>query len=430
MLEKPPVVTEQEELNALHIAFTPDIQRANAEYPYWDKAKHLAKDSKISDRQIWFALKLLRQYNRTNLRFGDYEFSFTMTDEMFEMLHYFDLNIGGTPTGAGIIPSENKNAYLISSIMEEAIASSQMEGAATTRKVAKEMLRKKSKPKNRGQQMIMNNYLTINYIKEHSNEIFTTGRLKTIHRLITENTLDDEKDVGAFRTHNDIMVMDGITGEIAHIPPSIDELEELINDLEKFFNQNSSQFIHPIIKAIIIHFMLSYIHPFVDGNGRTARSLFYWYMIKNGYWLIEFMSVSRIIYKTKKMYEKAFLYTEYDDNDLTYFILYHLRTMKKAFEELKQYLKRKTEENKSVAFLASFKGINQRQAQIIQIVSEKSDSLFTVKEIESRFAVSNFTARADLEGLVTKGFLTALQPNKVKRTYVKSTDFDRLLKNK
>lgn len=101
--------------------------------------------------------------------------------------------------------------------------------------------------------------------------------------------------------------------------------------------------------------------------------------------------------------------------------------MKKAFEELKIYLKRKTEENKSVALLASIKGINQRQAQIIQIVSENPDSLFTVKEIENRFAVSNFTARTDLEGLVSLGFLTALQPNKVKRTYIKSKDYDSLV---
>lgn len=427
MLERPPIPTDQEISDVLRKAFLVDFNKINADYPYWDKVKYLPIDNELNNKELWYILKFFRQLNRGNLKFGNYQFSFTMTDEMLEMLHYFDLNIGGTLTGAGIIPSQNKDAYLISSLMEEAIASSQMEGAATTRKVAKEMLRKKTKPKNKGQQMIMNNYLTINYIKDHSNKEFTVDQLKNIHRLMTENTLDDDADVGKFRTNNDVIVMDGVTGDVAHTPPSHEELESLLGDLEKFFNTEGRRFIHPIIKAIIIHFMLSYIHPFADGNGRTARSLFYWYMIKNGYWLIEFMSVSRIIYKTKRMYEKAFLYTEYDENDLTYFILYHLRTMKKAFEELKIYLKRKTEENKSVALLASIKGINQRQAQIIQIVSENPDSLFTVKEIENRFAVSNFTARTDLEGLVSLGFLTALQPNKVKRTYIKSKDYDSLV---
>lgn len=79
------------------------------------------------------------------------------------------------------------------------------------------------------------------------------------------------------------------------------------------------------------------------------------------------MSISRTIYKTKRNYEKAYLYTEYDDNDLTYFILYNLRTMKKAFEELKIYLKRKSEENSSIVLIANIKGINTRQAQILKL---------------------------------------------------------------
>jgi Fic family protein len=353
-----------------------------------------------------------------------------MTDEMFELLHYFDMNIGSSLTGEHLIPSENKNAYLVSSIMEEAIASSQMEGAATTRKVAKDMLRKNEKPKNKGQQMILNNYLTINHIKEISQTDFSIQQLLEIHRSMTENTLDDEADAGKIREHDNILVMDGSTGDIAHTPPHYEELEALLFDMEEFFNKNGKTFIHPIVKGIIVHFMLAYFHPFADGNGRTSRSLFYWYMLKNGYWLVEYMSISRIIYKTKKMYEKSFLYTEYDDNDLTYFILYNLRTMKKSFEELKLYLKRKTEENNSILLLANIKGVNHRQAQILQIVHEKANACLSVKEVENRFAVSNFTARTDLEGLVALGYLSEIQLNKVKRNYIKSEKFDSLIKNK
>ncbi|MDR1592310.1 MAG: Fic family protein [Prevotellaceae bacterium] len=363
------------------------------------------------------------------MKFGKYKFSFTMTDEMFELLHYFDMNIGGSLTGEHLIPSENKNAYLVSSIMEEAIASSQMEGAATTRKVAKDMLRKSEKPQNKGQQMILNNYLTINRIKEIANTDFSIQQLLEIHRSMTENTLDNEADAGKIREHDNILVMDGITGDIAHTPPHYEELEKLLADLEFFFNKNGKAFIHPIIKGIIVHFMLAYFHPFVDGNGRTARSLFYWYMLKNGYWLVEYMSISRIIYKTKKMYEKSFLYTEYDDNDLTYFVLYNLRTMKKAFAELKLYLKRKTEENSSILLLANIKNINPRQAQIIKIVQEKPNSCFLVKEIENRFSVGNQTARTDLYGLVELGYLSEIQINKRKTAFIKSKEFDAKILN-
>jgi Fic family protein len=428
MLERPPIATAQEESDSFKMAFTPELQNINSEYPYWDKVKYLLTKDKLSPKQLWSALKLMRQWNRTILKFGKYTFSFMVTDEMFELLHYFDMNIGGSLTSENLIPFENKNRYLVSSIMEEAIASSQMEGAATTRKVAKDMLRKSEKPKNKGQQMILNNYVTINYIKEISQKDFSIETLKEIHRSMTVNTLDEEKDTGKLRTNDNIMVMNSMTGDIAHNPPCYKELEELLFDLEKFFNQNRKTFIHPIVKGIVIHFMLAYIHPFVDGNGRTSRSLFYWYMIKQGYWLIEYMSISRIIYKTKRQYENAFLHTEYDDNDLTYFILYNLRKMKVAFEDLKIYLKRKAEENNSILLLANIKGINQRQAQIIKIVQEKPDVLFTVKEIENRFSVSNFTARADLENLVKMEYLSEIKINKVKRTYIKSDKFDVLIK--
>ena len=428
MLEHPPIATEQEKQDLLKMVFSSDIQSINFDYPYWDKVKYIQTKDKLNPRQLWFALKLIRQWNRTNLEFGKYKLSFTVTDEMLELLHYFDMNIGGSLLGENFIPSENKNRYLVSSIMEEAIASSQMEGAATTRKVAKDMLRKNEKPKNKGQQMILNNYITINYIKTILRHDFSLNILKKIHHSMTTNTLDDENDAGKLRDNDNIMVVDGITGDIAHHPPAFSELEELLFDMESFFNKNGKTFIHPIVKGIIIHFMLSFIHPFVDGNGRTARSLFFWYMLKQGYWLIEYMSVSRIIQKSKKQYEYAFLYTEYDDNDLTYFILYNLRKMKIAFEELKIYINRKTEEDNSISLLANIKGINQRQAQMITILQEKPNSSFTVKEIENRFSVSNLTARTDLMGLVELGYLSEIQLNKVKRGYIKSDKYDILLK--
>ena len=167
--------------------------------------------------------------------------------------------------------------------MEEAIASSQMEGASTTRKVAKDMLRKQLKPQNRGQQMIYNNYATIRYLVDNQSQNFSVELLKEIQRLITHKTLVNAEYEGRFRTTDDIMVMDNITGEIAHTPPAHKEIEDWIAQLSDFINNDNEKFfIRPIIKGIIIHFMIAYIHPFVDGNGRTARSLFYWYMIKKG----------------------------------------------------------------------------------------------------------------------------------------------------
>ena len=101
----------------------------------------------------------------------------------------------------------------------------------------------------------------------------------------------------------------------------ISEINGMLDDLCNFANNNDVDiFVHPIIRGIIIHFVLSFIHPFCDGNGRTARLLVYWYLLKNKYWFVEYLSISRIIYRSKSRYERAFLCVENDNYDLSYFI--------------------------------------------------------------------------------------------------------------
>ena len=348
---------------------------------------------------------------------------------MLALLHDFDMNLGGSLGTKSIIPTTDKSYYLISSIMEEAIASSQMEGASTTRRIAKDMLRKKLKPINKSQQMIVNNYETISMISNNKVADFSVKALLDIHRSIATKTLDNSEDEGIFRRNDDIFVVDGITGHVAHTPPSHVDIEAMVLDLCEFANNDdSNNFVHPILKGIIIHFILAYIHPFVDGNGRTARSLFYWYMIKKGYWLTEYLSISRIIYTNKKSYEKSFLYTENDDNDLSYFIQYHLNVMKKAFEELKKFLQRKIDEQQNILQFVGISNINERQRYVLKTISENKHTLFIPKELATQFGISVKSARADLLGLVEKGYLSTTNLNKRAVGYIKSEHFEVLLK--
>lgn len=170
--------------------------------------------------------------------------------------------------------------------------------------------------------------------------------------------------------------------------------------------------------------MLAFIHPFVDGNGRTARSLVYWYMMKKGYRLTEYLSISRIIYRNKAQYEKAFLYTEADGNDLSYFIQYNLITMKKAYEELKLYLQRKISERESMTALSGMNGINLRQARIIKELYKNGDNIITAKEIATQFAVTDKTARTDLQALVQMGIMSEVKLNNRMTGYVRADNFE------
>lgn len=173
--------------------------------------------------------------------------------------------------------------------------------------------------------------------------------------------------------------------------------------------------------------MIAYMHPFVDGNGRTARALFYWSLIRSGYSLIEYISISERIYKSKRQYEEAFLQVEADELDLGYFAQYHLRILLGAIESFRAYTKRKIQEMTQGTAMLRLGGLNERQASILQLYQQEADLALTGREVEGRFGVTLATAKSDLKGLVERGFLQEIALNKIKRAYLRSNDFDRLV---
>lgn len=430
MIENPPVVSHSmSPMQILEISSSKEygdlFRKIEKEYLYWDKIKYLGSKT-LPAEVLWQVVKFSRLNCANIVKFGNYQFVFKITNYMQQLLHEFDINFGNSLSDSATMSEKNKQYYLLSSVMEEAIASSQMEGASTTRKVAKEMLRKQMKPKDKSQQMIYNNYNTIRFLSEQKDTDLTPELLLEIHKKITEKTLDNPEDEGCFRKDNNIYVVNGITGEVAHEPPSFEQIRIIIGQLCDFAN-NDETFIHPIVKAIIIHFVISFLHPFVDGNGRTARSLFYWYMLKKGYWLTEFLSISRIIYKKKAQYEKSFLHTEHDDFDLGYFIQYNMNAIKDAFGELQIYLERKSAESNALVEFKNINGINERQAHILKMLEEKPNSIFECKNLINVLGVSVKTVRTDLEGLVELGFMIAIPINQRLVGYAKSDLFGQKL---
>jgi len=405
------------------------VNKINEEYYYWDKVKYLEMPEGVKPIETWSFAKFRRLQSPNRVVFGSYQFSWLLPARIQANLHFLDLNIGGSLETRSLLGSDDKHRYLISSIMEEAIASSQIEGAVTTRKHAKEMLRKKLGPKNRSEQMIANNYHTIQRILEIKDQMLSPEKLLEVHKLITADTLDNHEEEETFRTSNDINVVDVVDNEIVYRPPGVDELPKLIEDLCKFFNEeDKANFMHPIIKGCIIHFMIGFIHPFTDGNGRTARALFYWYLLKKGYWLTEYLSISRLILRSKTQYARAYLFTETDDNDLTYFISYQVRTMKLAYDSLREYIQRKINEKRQISEFLKLDNVNDRQALILKWIYEEPSLLLTVKDVDGRLGISNQTARTDLQGLLQVGFLSEININKKTVAYGKGINFDFELK--
>ena len=426
-MEKSPKYSLQE--NLLKLKEAPENQyffnKIESEYLHWDKVKYLG--FKKNDTNLWKEIKLIRKLISKKFVLNNkhtISLEYGVNDFLQQKLHYLDFNFGAGLQKEQLLSDLDKHQYLSNALMEESIFSSMIEGATTTRVKAKDMLRKGKKPNNKSEQMILNNYKTIQYISENKSEEITIHKLFEIHKLVTENTLEEENYV-VFRNTNDVLVMNQITGEIVHTPPSFKKLEELMQSFCDFFNNNpKEEFIHPIVKASILHFLIGYIHPFVDGNGRTARALFYWYLLKNGYWLTEYLSISRVILKTKTQYEKAYIYSEIDEMNVSYFIHYQVKVLTQAFEDLKDYLfKKKKEENKLNKYL-KVSNINERQAQILYWIEEDANRYFSVKEIENVFSVTNQTARTDIEELVTQDYLKKVSINKKSFNYWKGEKFD------
>ena len=423
MIELPPKIDRKTLVNALLKGIDPNIMpvvdKINADYEYWDKAKYKKLPEGFTPQMLWANVKASRLRSMIPV-WNKYSINLCVTSQMQRLCHEFDMKFGSFWEVEGDTQSSEKKYYLSSSLMEEAIYSSKMEGASTTRIVAKDMLRKKKSPQNKSQQMIVNNYNTIQYIVEHKDEPLTEELLLTIHRLMTEKTLDNPEDAGRFRTNDKVVVADMVEGDIIYTPPSFQEIPEFVESLCDFFNNdNPRTFIHPIIRGIIVHFMLAFMHPFVDGNGRTARALFYWYMLKEGYKLTEYMSISRVIAKSKSNYEKAFRYVENDGNDMGYFVAYNLGALEISFQQLRDYIQRKQREKSAASSFMMAGNINQRQALVLQRLKEEPETIFTVKDVQEQFSVSSMTARKDLSDLVQQGYLTEIALNKVTRGYIK-----------
>ncbi len=302
---------------------------------------------------------------------------------------------------------EVKDQYYVSSLIQEAITSSQLEGAATTRSVAKEMIRTGRPPRDKSEQMILNNFLTMRRISDLKGKALSIDLILEIHRIITEKTLEHDSAAGRFRLPNERIAVVDMYGEVFHDPPPAAQLADRMQLMCDFANgKMPEEFVHPVIRSIILHFWLAYDHPFVDGNGRVARALFYWSMLRHGYWLFEFVSISQIILKVPAKYGRAFLYTETDDNDLTYFILQQLNVIGRAIKELHAYIERKTSVLQAIeSRLRGITMLNHRQQALISHALRHPHQRYTISSHQMSHNVVYQTARTDLLDLEHHGLL-------------------------
>ena len=404
---------------AVFRAHTDPVREHCAQHHPWRKVRPIALQAGSDPVADWRAVKLLRHQQFRALPLTRSEggtFGFCEHSSLNEWLHGIDLEVGGGGPGTfdhgrGVLgDSAFRAKFAIRSLMQEAIESSRLEGAVTTRVEATELLRSRRAPQTTHERMVVNNYAAMRQVKGMLDRELSVEMLCEIQRTVTEGTLEHEDQAGRFRhADENVRIVDDRTNETVFVPPPAHGLGQRVHAICSFANEahTGRDFIHPIVKACILHFMIGYEHPFTDGNGRTARAVFYWYALRSGYQVFEYLVISELLREAYGQYRQAFLDSELDDGDMTYFIRFNLQIVVRAISKLGEYLKEEEEKVQRAIRMASLDpDLNLRQRLLLGHALRHPRTVYTVKSHAMSNRITQVTARSDLDRLSERGLLT------------------------
>lgn len=316
------------------------------------------------------------------------------------MLHWINSQIG-----------ERRNLeFLFADLVEdESISSSQLEGAATTTRVAKEMLKRKRKPRSLDERMILGNFRMMQFVWEKRAQPLDADLIRELHHCGVQGIADDKYRPGQFRNSNEVVVANH-QGDVVHQPPDFAGLDARLQRLCDWANADGDihgRYLPPLLKACILHFAIGFEHPFHDGNGRVARALFYWFMFRHGFTAFRYISISHLLKQAHVQYGKSYLYTEADDMDLTHFVEYQCQIVQRAiqrFVDTYQAAIKSLQEFDSFLYQSGLYGkLSDRARTVFQVARSGVEHLFTISNTADSLGCSYNTAATTLNDLVKLG---------------------------
>lgn len=301
-----------------------------------------------------------------------------------------------------------KNNLVINSLIEESISSAIYEGANSSRAKAKRLIASNKSANNKDEMMLLNNYHTMLWIKENLILSIDAELIKKIHSIVTAGTFDgdDVNFYGKFR--NDAVIVGNHEG-VDH-----NSIPNALNDVISIISNTQRTIISPILKGIILHYFIAYIHPFFDGNGRTARALFYFKTMKNDLKFMELLSISSHLEKSNRKYETSFDLVKEHDLDMTYFIDFCLDSLSYSLTQIQRkmdYL------SKIETKIGSHFKLHPNQIKLLQKMSLNKYVLVDIEDYAKMIGKSREISRLQLKDLYEKKILKQ-RPDKRKTKYL------------
>lgn len=297
-------------------------------------------------------MKSLESYNAGEyINMGDYK-SFIPSkidedwswndSELNKLVSDANLQLGKLDGYAKQIP--NVDLYIKMHVKVEANKSSRIEGTRTT--LDEDLLSKDDiDPEKRDDWQEVQNYVdAMNYGIERINEIpISTRLIKEIHSILMKNVRGKDKNPGEYRTSQN-WIGGSRPGNAVYVPPIASEINNCLNDLEKFINNDKIN-TPDLVKIAMIHYQFESIHPFLDGNGRTGRIIIPLYLLNKGIITTPCFYISNYIEENKNAYYD-FLSRVRTNNDMISWIKFFLeatietaKTARVKFQNILQFTK-------------------------------------------------------------------------------------------
>lgn len=248
----------------------------------------------------------------------------------------------------------------------------------------------------------------LNYLKALENlgklskeEKISEKDILSIHRMLTKDTLENPSDCGTYRKRY-VVVENRLTGEVMFRPPKNEEVPRLMKNLIKWINSEEAKEIDPVIEAGITHYEFVRVHPFVDGNGRTARVLATLVLYKRDFDTKQFFCLDDYYDSDRPAYYEALQGVDQKRLDLTKWLEYFVEGVNVSIEAVKERVIRLSSERLKKTKQGQI-ALTERQMQIVEHIN--LNGKITNREVRKMFKLSDEGALKEIKKLLKLGVI-------------------------